>query len=64
MTVQSKSRAKVITTKDKISAEATTGLSIVGGTNITANAQASLPVYDENGTLLGHVALFDTATLT
>ena len=63
MGIQSKSREKLLTLKDKVSEEATTGLALVGGSAITANAQASLPVYDENGTLLGYVALFDTATL-
>lgn len=61
--MQAKNRYKLLVLKDKVSAEVTTGLSLVGGTNIVADAIASIPLYDENGTLLGHVALFDTATL-
>lgn len=64
MAIQSKSREKLLVMKDKVSAEATTGLALVGGTAITATAQASLPVYDEHGVLLGYVALFATAALT
>jgi len=63
MAIQSKSREKLLTTKGKISEEATTGLSVVGST-IAATATATLPIYDENGTLLGYVPLFDTANLT
>lgn len=63
MTIQSKSKDKLIVMKDKVSSEATTGLSVVGST-IAATATATIPVYDENGTLLGHVPLFDTANLT
>ena len=64
MSGQSKSREKLIVMKDRVSSEATTGLSLVGGSNITATAQASLPVYNEKGVLLGYIALFDTSTLT
>ncbi len=63
MAIQSKSREKLIVMKDKVSKEATTGLTVVGST-IAATATATIPVYDENGDLLGHVALFDTAALT
>ena len=63
MTIQSKSREKLITMKDKISEEATTGLAVVGST-IAATATATLPVYDEKGVLLGYMPLFDTANLT
>lgn len=63
MGLQAKNKAKLLVLKDKVSVEATTGLSVVGST-IAATATATVPVYDENGTLLGHIALFDTANLT
>lgn len=63
MAIQSKSKDKLLVFKDKVSVESTSGLSVVGST-IAATATATLPIYDEDGTLLGHVALFDTANLT
>ena len=63
MAIQSKSKDKLIVMKDSVSKEATTGLAVVGST-IAATATATIPVYNEKGDLLGHVALFDTATLT
>lgn len=63
MTAQAKNKAKLVVMKDAVSKEATTGLTVVGST-IAATATATIPVYDEKGVLLGHVALFDTATLT
>ena len=63
MAIQSKSKDKLLVTKGKVSQEATTGLSVVGS-SIAATATATVPVYDEKGNLLGHVALFDTANLT
>ena len=41
----------------------TSGLSVVGSA-IAATATHTVPVYDEDGNLLGHMALFDTADLT
>jgi len=61
--IQSKSIEKLLVLKSKVSEEATTGLTVVGST-IAATATATIPVYDEKGTLLGYVALFDTANLT
>ena len=40
-----------------------TSLSLANSGAITATAQASLPVYDEDGNLLGHIALWDEPTL-
>lgn len=62
MAIQSKSKDKLIVMKDSISKEATVA-TLVGGTAITATTTNSLPVYDENGDILGYIALFDTATL-
>lgn len=62
MAIQSKSREKLIVMKNKVSAEAT-AVTLVGGTNIVADTTYSLPVYDEQGILLGYMALFDTPTL-
>lgn len=60
---QAKNRDKLLVLKDKVSKEATTGLT-VAGTAIAATATGTVPVYDETGNLLGYVALFDTANLT
>ena len=49
--------------QDAVSDEATTGLSLTPTTAIDASATGTLPVYDEDGTLLGYLALFDTNTL-
>jgi len=62
MAKQSKSKSKLIVCKDVISKEFS-AQTLVGGTNIVADTTGSLPVYDENGTLLGYIALFDTPTL-
>jgi hypothetical protein len=62
MAIQSKSKDKLLVFKDKISTEATTGLTAIDIT-IPA-AQATVPCYNERGDLLGHLALFDTADLT
>jgi hypothetical protein len=62
MGLQSKSADKLLVLKGKVSEEVTAAT--VVGTNILATTTYSLPVYDERGTLLGHVALFDTAALT
>lgn len=62
MGIQSKSKDKLMVMKDKVSKEATV-VTLVGGTAITATTTNSLPVYDENGDILGYIALFDTATL-
>ena len=62
MAIQSKSREKLITFKNKVSDEVTTS-ALVGGAAILATTTGSLPIYDEKGTLLGYVALFDTANL-
>jgi hypothetical protein len=61
MSVQSKSKEKLLVLKDSVSKEATTGLTAT----ITAPAAVgTIPAYDEQGTLLGYIALFDTADLT
>lgn len=62
MAQQSTSKAKMLLTKNKISEEAA-AVSLVGGSAILADTTYSLPVYDEEGTLLGYIALFDTPTL-
>ena len=62
MSVQSKSREKLLVSKDKVS-QHVTAVTLVGGTNITATTLNSLEVFDETGTSLGFIALFDTATL-
>jgi len=61
MSIQSKSKDKLLVLKDKVSAEATTELTA----DITVPAAvATVPAYDETGNLLGYIALFDTADLT
>ena len=62
MAIQSKSREKLLTTKNKVSAHVT-AVTLVGGTNILADTKNSMELFDENGVSLGFVALFDTATL-
>lgn len=62
MALQSKSKDKLIVMKDKVSKEVTAS-ALVGGSAILATTTGSLPVYDENGDILGYIALFDTATL-
>jgi len=62
MAIQSKSKDKLLVMKDKVSVEATAAV-LVGGTNILATTTYSIPAYDENGNILGYIALFDTATL-
>ncbi len=62
MPIQSKSKDKLIVMKDKVSKEAT-AVALVGASAILATTTNSLPVYDENGDILGYIALFDTATL-
>jgi len=58
---QSKSKAKLLVLKDRVSVEATTGLTA----DITVPAAVgTIPVYDEAGTHLGYIAIFDTADLT
>lgn len=61
-TQQSKSKAKLLVGKDKVSKEFTAA-TVVGG-SILSTSTGTLPVYDETGTLLGYIALFDTADLT
>jgi hypothetical protein len=61
MALQSKSREKLLATKNKVSEEATTGLAVVVSA-CASTIQATLPAYDENGTLLGHIPLIDSAT--
>ena len=62
MAIQSKSREKLLTTKNKVSAHVT-AVTLVGGTAILADTKNSIELFDENGVSLGFVALFDTATL-
>ena len=62
MAIQSKSKDKLIVMKDKVSKEVTAS-ALVGASAILATTTGSLPVYDENGDILGYIALFDTATL-
>lgn len=62
MAIQSKSREKLLVSKDKVSAHVT-AVTLVGGTAITADTTNSLEIFDENGASLGFIALFDTATL-
>ena len=62
MPLQSKSKAKLIVMKDKVSKELTAS-ALIGGTAILATTTGSLPIYDETGNLLGYIALFDTPTL-
>lgn len=63
MAIQSKSRAKLLSTKDKVSTEYDNSANVVGG-SILATATGTLPAYDEKGNLLGYTAIFDTADLT
>lgn len=62
MASQAKNKAKLLVTKDKVSKEFTAAV-LVGGSAVLATTTGSLPVYDEEGVLLGYIALFDTATL-
>ena len=62
MSIQSKSKEKLLVMKDKVSAEVTAS-ALVGGTAILATTTGSIPAYDEKGNILGYIALFDTATL-
>jgi len=62
MAIQSKSKDKLIVMKSAVSKELTAS-ALVGGTAILATTTGSLPVYDENGNVLGYIALFDTASL-
>jgi len=62
MAIQSKSPDKLIMLKDKVSNEFTSAA--VVGSAIAATTTGTLPVYDESGTLLGYLPLFDTADLT
>lgn len=62
MAIQSKSKEKLLVLKDKVSREATAA-TVVGG-SILATTTYTIPVYDETGTLLGYMPLFDTADLT
>ena len=61
MSVQSKSKDKLLVLKDKVSDEATTGLSVVVSA-CASTISATVPVYDEKGTLLGYIPLIDSAT--
>lgn len=63
MAIQSKSKDKLLVLKEPVTKEMTSGLSVVGSA-IAATATHTVPVYDEDGNLLGHMALFDTADLT
>jgi len=62
LAIQSKSKDKLIVMKSAVSKEITAS-ALVGGTAILATTTGSLPVYDENGDVLGYIALFDTASL-
>ncbi len=62
MAIQSKSREKILTTKDKVSAHVKAAV-LVGGAAILATTKNSLELFDEKGVSLGFIALFDTATL-
>lgn len=61
MAIQSRSIDKVLSFKNKISAETTAATITEGAMPDTA---ASLPVYDENGNILGYIALYGNADLT
>ena len=61
-TKQSKSRSKLLVSKDVVSKHVT-AVTLVGGTAILADTKNSLEVFDEKGVSLGFIALFDTATL-
>lgn len=60
-TTQSKSRSKLLVSKDKVSKHVT-AVVVVGG-SIAGSTKNSLEVFDENGDSLGFIALFDTANL-
>ena len=62
MAIQSKSREKLLVSKDKVSAHVTATV-VVGG-SITGSTMNTLEVFDENGVSLGFIALFDTVDLT
>jgi len=62
MAIQSKSKDKLLVMKDKVSREAN-AVTLVGGSAITATTTNSIPAYDEDGNILGYIALFDTDTL-
>lgn len=62
MAKQSKSKAKLLVTKDKISKELTAA-TVVGG-SILSTTTGTIPAYDEHGNILGYIALFDSADLT
>ena len=62
MSIQSKSREKLLVSKGKVSSHVT-AVTLVGGSAILADTVNSLEVFDEDGVSLGFIALFDTATL-
>ena len=59
MAIQSKSREKLLVLKDKVSKEVA---AITTSTTTTLDADNMLPVYDENGDLVGYIALYDALT--
>lgn len=61
MAVQSKSKAKLIVMKNKVSDEITTA--VKDPAVDLSDTTSSLPIYDENGKLLGYIALWAAATL-
>ena len=59
MAIQSKSREKLLVLKDKVSKEVA---AITTSTTTTLDADNMLPVCDENGDLVGYIALYDALT--
>ena len=60
-TKQSKSRSKLLVSKDVVSKHVT-AVVVVGG-SIVGSTKNSLEVFDEKGVSLGFIALFDAANL-
>lgn len=58
----SRARSKLFTLKNKVSESVNSGLSVA--TAEMGDAVASLPAYDENGNLLGYIALYSDKDLT
>lgn len=61
MSIQSKSIKKLLVLKDVVSAEFT---EVEMPSEHMPHTVGSLPVYDENGVLLGYIAIYEDASFT
>ena len=61
MGIQSKSMDKLIVMKDKVSSEY---LADVTATGSMPDTKGTLPIYKENGEILGYIALYTNANLS